>query len=128
MYADKHPSYLRSVDLLSGGTGLLKKSSGSSPYCSCFFFPKTLQAVSLTFSALKLANSRNSLLIFLLLISKADFEKATSYFSMSISAFSQVYIFHVCISFFTSNLASQHSTFALSATIFFSASCLRRRL
>jgi hypothetical protein len=47
MYADKHPSDLRSIDLLSGGTGLLLKISGFSPhysffFCSCFFFPKNL--------------------------------------------------------------------------------------
>ncbi len=59
-------------------------------FCSCLFFPKTLQAVSLTFSALKLANSRNSLLI-----SKADFEKSASYFSTSISAFSQTYVLRI---------------------------------
>ena len=64
-------------------------------FCSCFFFPKTLQAVSLTFSALKLANSRNSLLIFLLLISKADFEKAASCFSTSNPTFSQAYVLRV---------------------------------
>ncbi len=38
MYADKHPSYLHSIDLLSGGTGLLWKSSGFSPHCSFFSF------------------------------------------------------------------------------------------
>ena len=59
--------------------------------CSCFFFPKTLQAVSFTFSAFKLASSRNPLLIFLLLISTMDFEKETSYFSTSNPAFSQAY-------------------------------------
>jgi hypothetical protein len=37
MYADKHPSYLRSIDLLSGGTGLLLKISGFSPHYSFSF-------------------------------------------------------------------------------------------
>ncbi len=43
-------------------------------------------------------------------------------------AFSQAYFFHIRVNFFTSNLDSQYSVFALSTTIFFSASCLRRRL
>ena len=97
MYADKHPSYLRSIELLSGGTGLLLKASGFPPYysfffCSCFFFPKILQAVSLTFSALSFANIRSSLLHFLLLISSTNFEKAAPYFSTSNPAFSQAYV------------------------------------
>ncbi len=43
-------------------------------------------------------------------------------------AFSQAYIFHVRVSFFTSNFDSQHSASAPSTTDFFSASYLRRRL
>jgi hypothetical protein len=34
----KGRSYLRSIDLLSGGTGLLLKLSGFSPYCSLVRF------------------------------------------------------------------------------------------
>ncbi len=41
-------------------------------------------------------------------------------------AFSQAYIFHICVSFFTSNLNSQHSASALSATIFFSTFCSQK--
>ncbi len=36
-------------------------------------------------------------------------------------AFSQAYIFHIRVSFFTPNLDSQHSTSALSTMNFFSA-------
>jgi hypothetical protein len=43
-------------------------------------------------------------------------------------AFLQDYIFHICVSFFTSNLESQYSASALSTTDLFSTSYLRRRL
>ncbi len=62
-----------------------------------------------------------------LLISTTDFEKATSYFSTTNPAFSQAYIFHICVSFFTSNLESQHSTSALSTTGFFSTFCSQKK-
>jgi len=51
------------------------------------FLSKILQAVSLTFSALKLANSRNSFLI-----STTDFEKAASYFFTSSPVFLKAYV------------------------------------
>ncbi len=58
------------------------------------------QLSELYFSALSFANIRNPLLIFLLLISETDFEKATSYFSTSNPAFSQAYVLRVQTSFF----------------------------
>ncbi len=41
-------------------------------------------------------------------------------------AFSQAYIFHVWVSFFTSNLNSQHSASALSTTDFFFTFCSKK--
>jgi hypothetical protein len=86
-----------------------------------FSFQKLLQAISLTFSALKLEKSRNSLLIFLLLISTTDFEKAASYFSTSNPAFSQTYVLRVQPLFSPVETSFTVLTFALSATNFFSA-------
>ncbi len=86
-------------------------------------FQKPLQTVSLTFSALKLANSRNSLLI-----SMPDFEKVASYFSTSNPAFSQAYVLRIRPLFSPAETSFTALSFALSTTIFFYATCLRRRL
>jgi hypothetical protein len=42
-------------------------------------------------------------------------------------AFSQAYIFHIRVSFFTSNLELQRSTSALSTTGFFSTFCSQKK-
>ncbi len=116
---------LRFFNCMAGIPSFLFQQSALQTSESCFwsyfFFPKTLQAVSHTFSVLKLANSRNSLLIFLLFISTEDFEKAASYFSTSILLFHKLMFSASELHFLQQKLASQHSAFALSATIFFSA-------
>jgi hypothetical protein len=60
-------------------------------------------------------------LIFLLLISTTDFEKAASYFSTSNPAFSQTYVLRVQPLFSPVETSFTALTFALSATNFFSA-------
>ncbi len=75
-----------------------------------------------------LANIRSLLLIFQLLISTMDFDKGMSYFSTSTLFFYKLMFSASELHFLQQKLASQHSAFALSTTIFFHATCLRRRL
>jgi hypothetical protein len=69
-------------------------------------------AVLRTFLRLNLANIKTQLWLFLLfrlflLISSADFEKATSYISTSFPAFSPVYVHRIQLNFIPIKLASQ---------------------
>ncbi len=62
------------------------------------------------------------------LISTMYFEKVMFYFFTSNPAFSQAYVLRIRTSFSPAETSFTALSFALSATIFFSATCLRRRL
>ncbi len=97
-----------------------------------FAFSIAWQSSDLPFSVLNRANIKISLLLFLnplaYIPSSLFSPRSTWQTSNPAFAFSQAYIFHIHVSFFTSNLDLQHSVSALSTTDFFSATCLRRRL
>ncbi len=99
MYADKHLSTCAVSRPAVRWNSFYKFISKLAVYplffCSCFFFPKPCRLSRLFSPHSSFANIRNPLLLFLLLISTTNFEKATSYFFTSNSAFSQAYILRV---------------------------------